>query len=243
MDCSKCSDLLSDFLDGSLEGADRELLGKHLEECLSCGYVRQEFDQILVAANDYHAYVAAPPDSRQMWMRIRNVVEAERGFDGDLTMANSPTTPQGEGFFARLFGRRWSLTTPQLTGAFASIALVAVISGALGVSRLADRNGSPNQNQVSGGNGAYQAVAYNPSSLVERQQPNMDYWRQRVEQRRVRWSVRDRDVFDRNLNLIDQTVSESLEDLKRNPKDDVAAEMLNAALQEKMELLREFSEF
>jgi len=243
MDCSKCSDLLSDFLDGSLEGADRELLGTHLEECLECGYVRQEFDQILVAANDYNAHLAAPPDSRQMWLRIRNVVEAERGFDQNFATVNRAAQPQGEGFFARLFGKRWNLTTPQLTGAFASIALVAVISGVLGVRTLESRLGSPNQNPNVPVNSAYQAVAFNPNSLVERQQPNIDYWRQRVEQRRARWSVRDRDVFDRNLNLIDQTVSESLEDLKRDPKDEVAAEMLNAALQEKMELLREFSEF
>ena len=243
MDCSKCSDLLSDFLDGSLEGADRELLGTHLEECLECGYVRQEFDQILVAANDYNAHLAAPPDSRQMWLRIRNVVEAERGFDQNFATANRATQPQGEGFFHRLFGKRWNLTTPQLTGAFASIALVAVISGALGVRSLGDRNGAPNQNPNVAGNAAYQAVAFNPSSLVERQQPNMDYWRQRVEQRRAGWSTRDREVFDRNFNLIEQTVSESLDELKRNPKDEVAAEMLNAALQEKMDLLRDFSEF
>ena len=39
-----------------------------------------------------------------------------------------------------------------------------------------------------------------------------------------------------------EVLDESLEELKSNPHDEVSEEMLNSALRDKMELLREFSE-
>jgi len=51
-----------------------------------------------------------------------------------------------------------------------------------------------------------------------------------------------RDTFDRNLQVIDQAVNDSLSELNRNPHDDVSEEMLNVALSEKLALLKEFSE-
>jgi hypothetical protein len=51
-----------------------------------------------------------------------------------------------------------------------------------------------------------------------------------------------REAFDRNLGIIDATVSDSLRDLNESPHDEISEEALNAALRDKMELLREFSE-
>jgi hypothetical protein len=42
--------------------------------------------------------------------------------------------------------------------------------------------------------------------------------------------------------VLDETVSDSLSDLRQNPHDEVAEEMLNSALRDKIELLREFGE-
>ena len=42
--------------------------------------------------------------------------------------------------------------------------------------------------------------------------------------------------------MIDQAVNDSLNELNRNPHDEVSEEMLNAALNEKLTLLKEFSE-
>ena len=50
-----------------------------------------------------------------------------------------------------------------------------------------------------------------------------------------------RETFDRNLAVIDQTVNESLNTLSKNPRDEVSEEMLNAALNEKLSLLKEFA--
>jgi hypothetical protein len=51
-----------------------------------------------------------------------------------------------------------------------------------------------------------------------------------------------RDTFDRNLHEIDQVVVEYSQNLKDNPQDSLSEEMLNSAMSEKMDLLREFSE-
>ena len=51
-----------------------------------------------------------------------------------------------------------------------------------------------------------------------------------------------RDTFDRNLGVIEQAVNDSLKELNTNPHDEVSEEMLNGALNEKIALLKEFSE-
>jgi hypothetical protein len=51
-----------------------------------------------------------------------------------------------------------------------------------------------------------------------------------------------RETFDRNMKVIDQAVSESLNELNRNPHDEVSEQMLNDALNDKLSLLKEFSD-
>ncbi|MGH9960852.1 MAG: hypothetical protein ACREBC_27665, partial [Pyrinomonadaceae bacterium] len=70
----------------------------------------------------------------------------------------------------------------------------------------------------------------------------INYWNQRIEMNKTRWNQEMRETFDRNLMVIDQAVNDSLSELSRNPHDEVSEEMLNAALNEKLALLREFSE-
>ena len=74
------------------------------------------------------------------------------------------------------------------------------------------------------------------------QQQAISYWNQRVETNKARWNQEMRDTFDRNLRVIDQAVNDSLNELNQNPHDEVSEEMLNAALNEKLALLREFSD-
>jgi len=51
-----------------------------------------------------------------------------------------------------------------------------------------------------------------------------------------------REVFDRNMGVIDQTVATSLEELKKNPHDEISEQMLNESLNDKLALLKEFSD-
>jgi hypothetical protein len=74
------------------------------------------------------------------------------------------------------------------------------------------------------------------------QQAAIDYWNKRVQARKSQWDNKIRDAFDRNLNEIDQTVSEYNLILQKDPQDDLSGEMLDSALTDKMNLLREFAD-
>ena len=77
---------------------------------------------------------------------------------------------------------------------------------------------------------------------IKEQQAAIDYWTKRVSERRGQWDAKMRDAFDRNLNLIDESVSEYTTILQENPDDDLTGEMLDTVLNDKMDLLREFSD-
>jgi hypothetical protein len=51
-----------------------------------------------------------------------------------------------------------------------------------------------------------------------------------------------RAAFDRNLFEIDQAVNDYTQILQKDPDDQLSEEMLDSALTEKMNLLRQFSE-
>ncbi|MBK8146807.1 MAG: hypothetical protein IPK58_00955 [Acidobacteria bacterium] len=77
---------------------------------------------------------------------------------------------------------------------------------------------------------------------LQERETAIDYWNKRVQARRVQWDAHLRDAFDRNLNEINQAVNEYTLILEENPQDELSGEMLDTTLNEKMELLREFSE-
>ncbi|MGH9902080.1 MAG: zf-HC2 domain-containing protein [Pyrinomonadaceae bacterium] len=52
MECGKCLDLLSDFIDGTLSTVDGQLVAAHLGECLPCAGVRGDFDLIVKLARE-----------------------------------------------------------------------------------------------------------------------------------------------------------------------------------------------
>ena len=79
-------------------------------------------------------------------------------------------------------------------------------------------------------------------SRLKDQQVAIEYWQQRVEQRKRQWNQHLREAFDRNVRELDAVVAEYMQQLERNPHDDVSEEMLDSAINDKMALLREFSE-
>jgi hypothetical protein len=73
-------------------------------------------------------------------------------------------------------------------------------------------------------------------------QQQIKYWSQIVEARKANWNPQVRADFEHNLDLLDETVDESLKRLNERPHDEVTEEMLNSALSDKMQLLKEFSD-
>lgn len=243
MDCEKCQQLLSDFLEGTLKGGVRVALGAHLEGCVSCAEVRDELQMIVGAARDSREHLYAPPDSRAMWLRISNTIEGERALRP--AAASTRPAPARASLWTRVFSRRWELTLPQMAAAVAAIAVSVSFITAVGVQGLRDVRTAQNENRAAAVLPSRAALVEDdsyPHPYLRQQQARISYLQQRVEQRKAAWNPRMRDSFDRSLGVIDQAVVGSLDELKRNPHDEVSEEMLNSALRDKMELLREFSE-
>jgi hypothetical protein len=77
---------------------------------------------------------------------------------------------------------------------------------------------------------------------LQEQKAAIEYWNTRVQTRRSQWDRATRDAFDRNLQVIEESVSDYSLILQQNPEDELSGEMLDSVLNEKMNLLRDFSE-
>jgi hypothetical protein len=236
MNCEKCQELLSDFLDGALGHAEHAAVGAHVAGCDACAAAREDFHAIIAVARDARGQLFAPADERALWLRVRETVEAERL---PARVASADSAAAG-GFWSRLFGKRWELSLPQLAAGVACL-VVAVASATAFAVRGVGPAAAERPDRTAGVRRAVSDEFY-PRAYIEPHQASLNYWEQRVRARKASWNPRMRASFDRSVYVLDQTVSDSLDDLRQNPHDEVAEEMLNSALRDKVELLREFGE-
>lgn len=231
MNCEQCQELVSDLVDGVLNQKDQLLLDAHLEECFSCADVRKDLESIVGFCRTHRGEYEAPPNERAAWLRIRNVIEADN--IAAAAQAVQTVDEQRAGFWQRLFGQSWQLSFPQLAASVAALVVVVALTTVVGVRRLETpatvKNNSP-------------SPAFDIDVRNWQQQQAIRFWNARIETNRARWSPQMRDTFDRNLGVIDQAVNDSLKELNTNPHDEISEEMLNSALNEKIALLKEFSE-
>ena len=231
MNCDKCQDLISDFLDGSMSREDQSMLNSHLEECLGCASVRQDLEMLVGFCHTQRGLYSAPPNEQALWLRIRNVVESE------TRVVRAAPVRTGGSFWPNWLSRSWELSLPQLAAAAAIIVLVVSLSTLVGLRRW--QIGAPESGpSLAGGVVSLAKIR----DRVKRQEETIAYWNQRVEFNKARWNPQMRETFDRNLKVIDETVNDSFEALTRNPHDEVSEEMLNVALNEKLSLLKAFAE-
>jgi len=226
MNCDRCQELISDLLDGALSAKDTASLNLHLEDCLDCAEVRHDLESVLTFCQDNRGQYEAPPNERALWLRIRNTIEASGG-------VASVTATERKSSLKEFFNRSWQLSFPQLAASVSALVLIVALVTVVGIRRLDSPPPSPQ---------AVQPGGYKLNDRMWQQQQTIAYWNNRIEMNRARWSVQMRDTFDRNLSVIDQSMTESLNELNKNPHDEVSEEMLNAAMNEKIALLKEFSE-
>ena len=235
MNCEKCQELIHDLVDGALSGDDSATLNAHLDECMSCADVRNDLQSIVSFCQQNRGQYTAPPNERALWLRIRNVIEAEQA----AAKVAAPASPVKRSVWPAWLNRSWELSVPQLTAAFAAIVVVASLATVVGIRRWDSTvTGTTNL----GAARPFAAGATNVRDRISQQEQAISYWNQRIESNKARWNQRLRDTFDRNVQVIDQAVNDSLNELNRNPHDEVSEERLNAALNEKLALLKEFSE-
>ena len=227
MNCETCQELIHDLIDGSISQRDESTLNTHLKQCLDCESVRQDLAAIVGFCRTQRGHYEAPPNEKALWLRIRNAIEAE-----NPGRKVGQARPQ-RSFIGRLMDHTWELSFPQLAASTAAIVVLVSLVTVVGLRRWSGYSVAQTPPRVE---------ASNINDRVWQRQQVINYWNERVELNKARWSPDMRATFERNLKVIDQTVADSLNELNRNPHDEVSEQMLNEALNDKLALLKEFSD-
>lgn len=225
MNCEICQELIQDLIDGTISQRDESILNTHLKECLDCESVRRDLASIVGFCQTQRGYYEAPPNERALWLRIRNVIEAET--PAGVAVNSEPR----RSFLSRLTGYSWELSLPQLAALAAAIILFVSLGTTVALRRW---EGVPAPET--------QVEASNANDRVWQRRQAISYWNQRVELNKARWNPELRETFERNLKVIDEAVASSLNELNRNPHDEISEQMLNEALNDKLALLKEFAD-
>ena len=228
MNCEQCQELIHDLVDGSLSRSDESILNTHLNECLDCDSVRHDLSAIVDFCHKRRGEYEAPPNEQALWLRIRNVIEADQR--GQTVVSQNERRPS---FLGRLMGHSWELSLPQLTAATAAIVLLVSLATVVGLRRWGTAGPVTPANVV-------QASSSDVNDRFIAKQQAISYWNQRIEQNKARWSPRMRETFEISLQVVDQAVTKSMDELKQKPDDDFSEQMLDAAMEEKIALLQKF---
>ena len=243
MNCEQCQELISVYLDNELEVQVSMNVQTHLALCAGCAKVCEDFAAILnfCETDDF-----LPPNSKALWCRINNLIETEIKPEFQAVKAEPQTK---KNLFAKVFRNPWQFSFSQIASLVLGIALVSSLLTVIGVKNFSAASedyvasAAPSVfEKVLGKFGLVETFQQVREKRIKQQQATIEYWNQRAEARRANWERHLREAFDRNLNEIDQVVFEYDKILQENPHDELSGEMLDSALNEKVELLREFSE-
>ncbi len=246
MNCEHCQELLSPFLDNELESEIALKVQTHLSSCAECAKICEDFASILEFCGDTPTGNVLPPNSKALWCRINNIIESE--VQAEILKDQKEKTPEPsvkKGFW----DGSWKMSLPQAVSAVLGIALISSLLTIVGIKNYSSPTGDNRTSaelsvfeKVLGKIGLVESLEKRRERIVSERLTAIDYWSKRVEARRAQWDNQLRSVFDRNLREIDQAVFEYSRILQENPQDELSGEMLDSTLNEKVELLREFSE-
>jgi hypothetical protein len=225
-------------MDDELDAERAAAVRMHLAECGECGRVFADFSSILSVCNTEAPSEILPPNSQALWCRINNLIESE--IKADVP----PPAPPPRRF--------WRLSFVQLTSAVLGIAVISSLLTIVVVQNYMQPAAPDYTTRSLASQTTFEkflskvGLMETPLEARERrlreQHAAIDYWNARVQARRTQWDRTTRDAFDRNLNVIEEAVSEYTMILQRDPEDELSGEMLDSVLNEKMNLLRDFAD-
>jgi len=221
MICTKCQELLSDYIDGALELGEQVSIERHLADCEPCRAMRDDLLQIVHFSHQLP--LQAPASS--LWPRIQS----------DITELRPRSWDRPRRWWARITSFNLNLSVPQMIAGAAT--LVIVIS--IGV--IVSRRDTPAVNS----DNTTRLSQVTPLSNADLQQleKQISTLSNSVEQRKESWDPELRIAFERNLLYVDQTLVECRHQLNDNPADDVSQELMLNAYREKVRLLEGFDKF
>lgn len=239
MKCEECQDLISQFLDDELKETEASAVRQHIALCGPCARVYADFASILDVCHAEQPAELVPPNSRALWCRINNIIESD--VKPEPIVEEQPVKKG-----------RWYLSFAQLASAVLGIAVISSLLTIVGIRNYTQPRSDDYTTRSADSQTTFEKVLAKVGLIdtpqkarqrrIKEQQAAIDYWNQRVAARRVMWDQNMRDAFDRNMHEIDSAVNEYTLILQNDPQDDLSGEMLDSALNEKMNLLREFSE-
>ncbi len=237
MNCIECQENLSLYIDGELGKAEAEVIRQHLGACEPCDRLCRDLSLLLSSCGFEETLgleTSEPPNPDALWRRINNVIESE------ARPVQKQETPRG------WFSRMWQLSFSQAVTAVAAVAVISSLLTFVAVSNYSqpsDGEGSESYFSLALAKiGLAETAAEKRERRIAEQKRAIAYWSKRVQARRAVWDKQIREAFDRNLKVIDESVNEYTVILQQDPNDELSSEMLDSVLNDKMNLLREFSE-
>lgn len=246
MTCEHCQEYISAFLDNELDETIASNVRTHLAVCAPCAKVCEDFAMILDFCQLDVDENSIPPNPKALWCRINNLIENE--IKPEVAEAKPPQQVQHSGWFSKVWNNSWQFSATQVASAILGIAVISSLLTFVGIKNYsaadtATAATAPSLfDRVLGKLGIIETPQQARERRIKEQQAAIQYWQKRVEERKIQWNAHLREAFDRNLNEINQVVFEYDRILQENPQDDISSEMLDSALSDQVELLREFSD-
>jgi anti-sigma-K factor RskA len=224
MRCIDSQNLLSDYIDGALELGEQSKLEAHLANCEACRAVRDDLLQIVHFSNQLPQH----SPSAALWSRIQQDIDVERP---------PAYWVKVKAWWNRLSSSRVRLSLAQMTAAAAAIVIVISASFLVFRERAETPKLGPSSRispdeMVRLSNGDLKQIEDRISQLSET-----------IEQRKQSWDPELRESFEKNLYYVDQSLVECRHQLKDNPTDDIAQELMLNAYREKVRLLQGYERF
>lgn len=239
MNCDECKNLISVFMDNELEETQAVAVRMHLAVCTECAVVCEDLSSIMDVCISESPSEIVPPNSQALWCRINNIIESEA-----KAAQPPPVEPQR--------GRFWRLSFMQLSAAVLCIAVISSLLTFVAIRNYDQPSAVDFTTRSTATQTTFEKVLSKVGLMESPQQARdrrlkeqnaaIEYWNARVQERRTQWNRQTRDAFDRNLQAIEESVNDYTMILERDPDDELSGEMLDAVLNDKMNLLRDFSD-
>lgn len=240
MNCDECKNLISVFMDDDLDEARSARVREHLAVCDECARVCEDLASILDVCTTESPSDILPPNSKALWCRINNIIESEKKTDIMPQPAEEPRRRLWRFSFIQVAGA--VLCIAVVSSLFTIIAIRAYLQPAAADTSLRSAASQTTFEKFLGKIGLMETPQKAREKRLKEQQAAIDYWNARVQTRRVQWDRATRDAFDRNLQVIDESVNDYTMILSQDPDDELSGEMLDSVLDDKMNLLRDFSD-
>lgn len=241
MNCDECKDLIGAFMDSDLDESQAAVVRMHLAVCSECALVCEDLTSILDVCATETVDEIVPPNSQAMWCRINNIIESEA-----KAKAAPPPEPEPQR------GRFWQLSFMQLATAVVCVGLISSLLTIVAIRNYTQpitddfttrsKATQTTFEKVLSKVGLMETPQQARESRLKEQQAAIEYWNARVLSRREQWNRTTRDAFDRNLQVINESVHEYTTILQQDPDDELSGEMLDAVMTDKMNLLRDFAD-